>query len=319
MKPTILLIEDSKTHTKTLLNLLEEFGFTALQASDSRTGIDLARTQKPDLILLDLVLPGIGGLEVCKWLKVNGETENIPIIILTQKRRLEDKVAGLNMGANDYLTKPYHPDELKARILSNLRNKEKWDFLEKEKQELETLLEKIQDLAEKEPLTKLLNRKQFMIQLKTEFIRSTRYHLPLSVCFIDLDHLKTINRQFGSSAGDTVLVETAALIRESFREVDFFARFENDDFLIGLPHSSPEDALIPINRFQRQINQTPFKTLPPELKMTASIGIASLPNPKLKDVRDFISTVQKAVYDCKEKGGNRISIWKENEESDKSK
>ncbi|MHB8484064.1 MAG: diguanylate cyclase [Nitrospiria bacterium] len=319
MKPTILLIEESKIHAKTLLNLLEEFGFSTLHASNGLDGLNLAFSKKPDMILLDIVLPQIGGLEVCKLLKLNNESQKIPIIILTQKRKPENKVAGLNMGANDYLTKPYHPEELKARILANLRSKEKQDLLEKENRRIETLLDKIQVLASQDPLTTLLNRKQFMLQLKTEFIRSTRYHLPLSVCFIDLDHLKTVNHLFGQTAGDTILVETAALIQESFREIDILSRFENDDFLLGLPHSSPEDALVPPNRFQKKIAQHPFKSLPPELKVTVSIGVAALPNPGLRNEDDFVETVRKAVCQCKEKGGNQISIWKEHKTSEEKK
>lgn len=319
MIPIILLIEDSKIHSKTLLNLLDEFGFSTLHASNGLEGLKLAYSKKPDLILLDLVLPGIGGLEVCKLLKLNNESQNIPIIILTQEKKSENKIAGLNMGANDYLTKPYHPEELKARILANLRNKEHQDFLEKENQQLETLLDKIQLLAAKDPLTNLLNRKQFMLQLKTEFVRSIRYRLALSVCFIDLDHLETINHRFGQAAGDTILVETASLIQENFRDIDILSRFENDDFLLGLPHSSPDDALIPLNRFQKKIAQHTFKAPAAEIKITASIGVAALPNPSLKNEEDFIQAVRKAVFDVKERGGNEISIWTGNEKPEEEK
>ncbi len=319
MNPIILLIEDSKIHSKTLLNYLVEFGFSTLHASNGQDGLKLACSRKPDLILLDLVLPGIGALEVCKLLKLNNQSNNIPIIILSHEKKSENKVAGLNMGANDYLTKPYHPEELKARILANLRNKGHQDFLEKENQQLGTLLDKIQLLAANDPLTNLLNRKQFMMKLKTEFVRSIRYHLALSVCFIDLDHLETVNNRFGQAAGDMVLVETASLIQENFRDIDILSRFENDDFLLGLPHSSPDDALIPLNRFQKKIAQHTFKAPAAEVKMTLSIGVAALPNPGLKNEEDLVQAVRKAVFEVKERGGNEISIWTENEKPEEEK
>jgi diguanylate cyclase (GGDEF)-like protein len=311
MKPLILVIEDSKTHLKVILHLLEEFGFSLLHAENEREALHLAKLKKPDMILLDLSLPGVGGLEVCKSLGLDQETSQIPIVILTQKNKVEDKIAAFEAGVQDFLTKPYQPEELRARILSVLRTSEKIKFLETEKKRLEEQMGQLQELSSKDPLTGLLNKNRFMSQLKVEFVRSVRYHLPLTLCSIDIDRFRAINHQFGESSGDTVLAEAGRLIRENFREIDFLSRFDRDRFLIGLPQSAPEDAMIPLTRFQKQISQITFKSIPEEYKVEISIGISALPNPMITNESHLYETALKALLKAKESGGNRITIWEE--------
>lgn len=311
MKPLILVIEDSKTHLKVILQHLEEFGFSSLHAENEKEAISLAKLKKPDMILLDLSLPGVGGLEVCRSLGLDLETGHIPIVILTQKKNIEDKIAAFEAGVQDFLTKPYKPEELKARILSVLRTSEKIKFLETEKRRLEEQMEQLQDLSSKEPLTALLNKTRFMTLLKIEFVRSIRYHLPLTLCLIDIDRFREINHQFGESAGDNVLNEAGRLLRENFREIDFLSRFDRDRFLAVLPQSTPEDALIPLSRFQKQISQVIFKSIPEEHKVAISIGISALPNPGITNENHLHETALKALLKAKKAGGNQIVVWEE--------
>ncbi|MBI3605220.1 MAG: diguanylate cyclase [Nitrospirae bacterium] len=318
MKPHILLIEDGKTHLKTILSLLDEFGFSVSHASTGKEGLDFALDKKPDLILLDMALPGVGGLEVCQRLKETHETSAIPILFLTQKKKIEDRIAAFNAGANDFISKPCHPEELKERILAALRTREKLYFFNREIQLLENHIEQIQTLAAKDPLTHLFSRKPFLLQLKNEFIRSLRYHLPLTLCLIDIDHLNTINRLYGEPAGDSVLIETASILQQNFREIDIISRIENDDFFVSLPHSSIEDSMIPLSRFQKQVNQCMFKTLPPEHKITVSAGMVSLPNANFTGENHLIDAAKKALRQAREKGDNQISIWKENGKDEKN-
>jgi two-component system cell cycle response regulator len=311
MKPLILVIEDSKTHLKVILHLLEEFGFSLLHAENEKDALSMAKSKKPEMILLDLSLPGVGGLEVCRSLGLDQETSQIPIMILTQKKNLEDKIAAFEAGVQDFLTKPYQPEELRARILSVLRTSEKIKFLETEKKRLEEQMEHLQELSSKDSLTALLNKNRFMSQLKVEFVRSIRYHLPLTLCSLDIDRFREINHQFGESSGDNVLAEAGRLLRENFREIDFLSRFDRDRFLIGLPQSTPEDAMIPLTRFQKQISQITFKSIPEEHKVAISIGISALPNPNITNEQHLHETALKALLKAKESGGNRIAIWEE--------
>lgn len=309
MKPVILVIEDSKTHLKVIRTLLEEFEFSVLIAENEQEGFRLARLNKPDLILLDLSLPGIGGLEVCKGLNLDHETSKIPIFILTQKRKIEDKIAAFKAGVQDYLTRPYHPEELKARILTALKLNEQFKVLEKDKQRLELKMEMIQDIASRDPLTALLSRKRFLNSLKIEFIRSLRYNLPLTICSFDIDRFRIINHEFGESSGNIVLARIGELIRENFREIDFHSRVDQDQFLACLPQSSPEDALIPLNRFHKQVSQLIFESVPKECRVTMSIGVSSLPNPNITDENHLLETANRALLKAKELGGDQISVW----------
>ncbi|MBI1823024.1 MAG: response regulator, partial [Nitrospirae bacterium] len=231
MKPVILVIEDSKTHLKVISSLLEEFGYSVLYAENDQEAFQFARNHKPDLILLDLSLPGVGGLEVCRNLSQDHETGQIPIFILTQKRKIEDKITAFKAGVQDYLTRPYHPEELRARIRSVLKIKEHFKVLEKDKQRLEEQMETIQDAASRDSLTALLSRKRFLNSLKIEFIRSIRYHLPLTLCAFDIDQFRLVNSQFGELSGDIVLAGIADLIKDNFREIDFHSRIDQDHFL----------------------------------------------------------------------------------------
>jgi len=311
MKPSILVIEDSKTHLKVIVQLLEEFGFTVLHAENEQDAFRIVKQKTPDLILLELSLPGIGGLEVCKLLRLDQDTGQIPIIILTQKKKIEDKIAAFGAGAQDYLTRPYHSEELKARIFSVLKMRERVKFLEKEKQRLEEQMEALQTITSKDPLTNLLNRKQFLNQLKIEFTRSLRYNLPLTLCSMDIDQFRMVNYQFGESSGDIILSEVALLIIGNFREIDFFSRFDQDHFLACLPQSSAEDALIPVNRFQKEVSLMAFKSVPEECKVTISIGISSLPNANITDEFHLLETASRALLQAKKGGRNQIVVWQD--------
>lgn len=309
MKPVILVIEDSKTHLKVITSLLEEFGYAVLYAENDLEALQFAKNHKPDLILLDLSLPGIGGLEVCRNLSQDHETGQIPIFILTQKTKIEDKIAAFKAGVRDYLTRPYHPEELRARIQTVLKVKEHFKVLEKDKKRLEEQMETIQDAASRDSLTELLSRRRFLNSLKIEFIRSIRYHLPLTLCAFDIDRFRMVNSQFGELSGDIVLAGIADLIKENFREIDFHSRIDQDHFLACLPQSSPEDSMVPLNRFHKQVSQLAFESVPKECRVTMSIGVSFLPNPNITDENHLLDTANRALLRAKELGGNKISVW----------
>lgn len=316
MKATILLIEGGNTQAKTFVEFFEESGFFSLHAETGETGIEYAKAKSPDLIILGQVLPDIGGLEVCRSLKSDDATRRIPVMVYLHKKRPEDFAAAIQSGAVDCISRPIQQEELKARILSHLRSRENVELLYREKKYLESLIENVQDMASRDPLTGLLNRKYGLHQTKIELTRSIRYHLPLVVALIDIDRMKTINSDHGQNAGDALLSQMGKLIRENFRDIDICSRFENDDFLVSLPHCSKEESLTAMGRLQKRLSSNPFRDLPLELGISVSIGMVQLPHTEIKNEELLLSTLFSALKKAKEKGEASLAFWNEEEKEE---
>ncbi|MBI1810570.1 MAG: diguanylate cyclase, partial [Nitrospirae bacterium] len=267
------------------------------------------KTTSVDIILLDLELPDMSGNEVCRWLKQSEDTKGIPIIMLTVKGEVTDKVAGLEAGADDYLPKPYNNVELNARIYSCLRTKALQDELRQKNLQLQNLLKQLEIMAITDQLTGLYNRRHLETILKEEFKRTFRYKTPLTCMMIDIDHFKTINDTFGHHAGDAVLKETAKIITENAREIDTVARWGGEEFIVILPQTKKEEAMHPASRILTSISEHKFTGISDE-KITVSIGVASIPHLSLDiDSKEkLIQTADCALYEAKRKGRNRIEI-----------
>src|SRR6188508_2678953 len=161
MKANLLLIDDSEVQSSQLIESLQRLGYAVQRASSGAEGLRLARENRPDLVLLDVVMPDIDGFAVCRWLKMNAETRDIPVIMLTVRTALADRVEGLNIGADDYLAKPFEDEELEARIFAALRVKAAHSELRDRNQQLESMLHSVEALASTDALTGLYNRRRF--------------------------------------------------------------------------------------------------------------------------------------------------------------
>ena len=209
-KAKVLLVEDDPIQAETTRDLLQLAGYEVSLAVDGIGAIKIVKTAKPDIILLDVILPGLDGYEVCRWLKLEESTKGIPVIMLTVKRELSDKISGLHIGADDYLPKPYNELELNARIYASLRTKALQDELKTKNKQLEDLLYKVEYMAITDVLTGLYNRRRFHDVLAKEFERSKRYATSMALIFMDIDHFKSVNDQYGHLMGDKVLADLAS-------------------------------------------------------------------------------------------------------------
>lgn len=308
-KAKILLIEDSPLQTRQVKRLLEKTGYDVFCTSKGIEGMKMATTLKPDVIILDVVLPDISGYEVCRWIKVREETKGIPVIMLTVKGKLKEKVAGLQIGADDYLPKPFKESELNARIYASLRTKDFQEELKKKNAQLEELLQRVEIMAITDPGTGLFNRRRFADVLQKEFARSKRYEEALTLMMIDIDHFKLINDTYGHQVGDQVLADVAKVISSQFREVDTVARYGGEEFAVLLPQSTKADAAMAAARALEEIAGHPFKTLKGrDQKVTVSIGIAGLPDPMLNTEDRLIQCADAALYRAKQNGRNRVEL-----------
>ncbi len=305
----ILLVEDSKSQANFANEFLKKAGYEVVWVEDGKSAIKTALTGNVDVILLDVNLPDMNGNEVCRVLKSREDTRLIPIIMLTVKGTINDKVAGFQAGADDYLPKPYNENELNARIYSCLRTKQLQDELRKKNTELEELLKKLEILSRTDQLTELFNRRHFEDALKQEFAKTMRFGTPICCLMIDVDLFKKINDTYGHHIGDAVLKETAEIIKANIRDIDTVARWGGDEFILLFPQTKKEEALIPVERIRKSVAEHVFPDIKTD-KVTLSIGVGSAPNEdnKIDTVEKLVQLADLALYEAKKNGRNKTVI-----------
>jgi len=302
----ILFVEDDKLQAEVTKDYLESKGFEVIWTDNGKSAIKIAKTQPVELILLDFILPDMDGNEVCRFLKHVDNTKAIPIIALTIRSSSEEKVAGLDAGADDYLAKPFSENELLARIYANLRTKALHDELKKMNQQLVEVLSRVEILATTDSLTELYNRRYFNTIIEREFQKTLRYNYPTSCLMIDIDNFKKINDEYGHHVGDICLKEIADVIKNSVRKIDTPARWGGEEFIVLLPNTAKENSLPPATRILTAISGNKFSAFPGQI--TVSIGIASIPASAIDSAEKFIHTADLSMYEAKARGGNRIEF-----------
>jgi len=310
MKANLLLIDDSEAQSSQIIESLQRLGYAVQRASSGAEGLRMAREKMPDLVLLDVVMPDIDGFAVCRWLKVNMDTRDIPVIMLTVRTAVADRIAGLNIGADDYLAKPFDDQELEARIYAALRVKAAHSELRARNKQLETMLHSVEALAITDSLTGLFNRRRFADVLKREFAVTRRYRNTLSCLLLDIDHFKAVNDRFGHDAGDQVLKEVARRIVGSLREVDLAARYGGEEFAILLPHTAKKDARIVAERLLNNLRKQQFTFGSELVRITASIGCAGNTDVASGQAEDLVKAADLALYEAKNSGRNNVVLYR---------
>lgn len=313
-KAKVLLVEDDPIQASATKEILGKVGYEVLWAEDGINAIKLVKTEKPDIIVLDVILPGMDGYEVCRWLKLDENAKGIPVIMLTVKKELSDKISGLHIGADDYLPKPYNELELNARIYASLRTKALQDELKFKNRQLEDLLDKVNYMAITDALTGLYNRRRFHDALSSEYERARRYKTPFSLVMLDIDHFKKINDTFGHSTGDAVLKEVSDVLKKSVRDIDTAARYGGEEFMIILPNTEKVQARFVAERMRQTIENHDFAGL--ESKISVSIGISGMPDAKVEDEDRLIRCADFAMYRAKRLGRNRTVVIEAHELDD---
>jgi len=302
----ILIIEDSRYEADQVRALLEGGNLEVAVADTGAEGMKLAHRLVPDLILLDLILPDMDGREVCRWLRTNKGTQIVPVIMVTARGKVADKVVGLKEGANDYIAKPFEPEELLARVDALLRTKRVQDRLIQDNQDSKKLLKILEKMAITDPVTGLHNRNFFRQALEHEYARSQRFGTMFSCLLMDVDHFKEINDTYGHEAGDQVLRELGKVIEEKKRTVDRLARYGGDELALLLPETPREKAEGAARRILDAVRKHSFR-LDQKEPVTLSIGISGLPDTELSGVRSVVLVADFALYQAKSLGRNRFA------------
>jgi len=290
----IMIIEDNCITLNQLRDFLDEYGYRTIPCKHPLEAMDLLNEITPDLIVLDIIMPDVDGYEFCKWVRSQTRLKMIPIVFLTAKTRLEDKLEGLGIGGDDYITKPFSMEELLARIEVILKR-----------------LESFHEISMRDELTHAFNRRYFNERLGEEVHRVKRTGRPFSAVLIDIDYFKRINDNYGHYVGDSVLIQFVKLLQSSLRKSDLVVRLGGEEFILLLSDTSSGKAYLLAERLRQTLDEVTFtyneNGVCAEIRMTISAGIACCPEHG-EDAEALLALADKALYSAKSSGRNAVKI-----------
>jgi len=297
-KQKILIVDDTPLNIKILGEVLRD-DYTIMVATNAVKALQIANSDTaPDLILLDIMMPDIDGYEVCRRLKNSTRSKAIPVIFITAKHELEDEMRGLELGAVDYITKPFSMPIVRMRIKTHLTLKKKSDMLER--------------LTCTDGLTNIANRRRFDEFLKQEWNRGRRSGSCLALIFSDIDFFKHYNDHYGHPAGDDCLISIAKIIDQSLvRSTDFVARYGGEEFVAVLPDTTMEPALAIAEKIRLNIAQANITHARSDVAdyLTLSLGVASIVPVDHVVPDDLLKAADIALYQAKESGRNQVKYF----------
>ena len=294
-KSTVLIVDDSPENITVLGALLRQECTVRVATSGEKALQIVNSDHPPDLILLDVIMPGMDGYEVCNMIKANPATKNIPIIFITAKSGEDDEVKGFELGAVDYITKPFSPVVIKARVRTHLELKRYRDLL--------------MNTSYFDGLTGIPNRRRFDEYFSSMWSFSVRESLPLSLIMIDIDNFKMYNDYYGHLEGDICLVKIAqALSGILKRKSDLFARYGGEEFVCLLPDTDHDGALKIARDFQETVLSLQIRHAESAIKryVTISQGVASIvPDTEISQ-KSLIVNADEVLFKAKNSGRNEI-------------
>lgn len=303
-RPTIVVADDEAVNRQLIQRRLEREGYRVLTARDGGEAVRLAREMLPDLVILDVMMPEMDGMDACRLIKEDERTRDIPVIFLSARDETEMKVSGLGLGADDYISKPFEAAELVARVHVRIRLKRERDQLRTSAEEASVRAEEAQERAMTDALTGLLNRHALAHTLARESAEARRYNRPLACLMVDLDDFKTINDTYGHTTGDLVLRQLAAVLREAVRGTDTVFRYGGEEFLVLLPETDLGGAGALGEKIRAAAEGHFFGEIARAFALTLSVGVASLSDDESGN--DMIVRADMALYQAKKNGRNRV-------------
>ncbi|MBF0381825.1 MAG: diguanylate cyclase [Magnetococcales bacterium] len=292
----VLIVDDATGNIKILQQALIDDA-KIIFATSGKRALELASSEKPDLILLDIIMPEMDGYEVCKTLKNDNETKNIPVIFITAMDEVKDETKGLGMGAIDYITKPFSRAVVQARVRNHLDYKRQKDMLEQ--------------LCSIDGLTEIPNRRSFDQRLEQELRRNLRTKTPLSLVIMDVDHFKPYNDNYGHAEGDRCLKKVALALSGSLeRSGDFVARYGGEEFAAIFPDTGVEGLHKMSEKMRAAIvsENIPHAHSKTEKFVTMSVGGITIDPTNSSSPDKLIEAADKNLYNAKESGRNRCSL-----------
>ena len=296
----LLIADDSPVCCKLVESALSAQNFETFFATSGQEAIEIFTQHRPDLVITDWMMPDLTGVELCKRVREDFKESYAYIILLTSMNDKRELSAGLAAGADDYLTKPFEPEELRARLGVGCRVIEFHRLIEAKGRLLE-------ELALTDHLTGLPNRRALDTWVNTEVAAAVRHQFSLCAVLSDLDHFKRLNDAFGHSAGDIVLKKFAAILKDNCRRSNMCARIGGEEFLVVLTHTDVPGAVIAAERIREALAAQIFRFGNHDIVVTASFGIARLDS-QSENFIQLVSRADEALYSAKRLGRNRTSV-----------
>jgi diguanylate cyclase (GGDEF)-like protein len=293
-KPKLLVVDDQPINIQVMHQV---FGgdYQVFMATSGPQALAICKANPPDLVLLDIVMPGMDGFEVCSSLKADDATCNIPVIFVTAHTDAAQETHGLGLGAVDFIAKPVNPAVVRARVKTQLTLKFQSDLLRK--------------LVFLDGLSGVYNRRYFDQQLGIEWARSTRSSFPLSAIMIDVDHFKLFNDRYGHQTGDDCLRQIAVALKVCLkRPGDLVARYGGEEFACILPDTPFDDAMCLANDLERKVRALaiPHESSSVAEVITVSVGVATRTVDSADDAAALVGLADSQLYNAKQSGRGRV-------------
>ena len=289
---TVLVIEDHPDQRDLLAIVLQREGYRVITAANGVEALEKMEAEPIQIALSDIMMPKMDGFELIKRIRSNASLKSIYLILITARIQEGDRVRGLDLGADDYITKPFSFSELLARVRVGSRVVQYQQHLEYQTQV--------------DSLTGLYNRRAFEKKIQEEFDRSLRYHNPFSLLILDVDNFKMINDTYGHHGGDAALVKISETLRDKTRKSDFPSRYGGEEFVLILPETDLENAVQVAGKIHETIRTNSFGTSTNCFKLTVSIGVSSTSTRFYSDWRQMLKDADQALYVAKNSGKDRI-------------
>jgi diguanylate cyclase (GGDEF)-like protein len=292
----ILIADDEPISLRMLGSTLQRAGYEVIAVRNGRAAVEeLCRPEGPRIALLDWMMPALDGPAVCREVRRRRGERHVHLVLLTSKNSKQDIVIGLESGADDYLIKPFDPEELKARLHTGLR------ILQLEDNLLEAR-EEMRYKATHDALTSLLNRGTIVELLAHELTRTRRKNSCTIAALGDLDHFKLVNDTYGHPVGDEVLREVARRLLSSVRSYDFVGRYGGEEFLLVLNNCEASTSMERAEEIRIAVGRSPIVTLQGPLSITLSVGVIASRDRGPETVEEFLCAVDRALYCAKAAG-----------------
>jgi len=291
---TILIVDDTVSNLDILIELLEEYD--VIDTTKGSDALDIVRNEKIDLVLLDIMMPEMDGYEVCKRLKSDPITKDIPVIFITAKTDEESIEKAYNVGGADYVTKPFKPKELLSRVNKELR--------------LQDLMNELRLSALTDSMTKLYNRRYFA-EVSEHYINlAKRENRSIFVIMLDIDKFKNINDTYGHDIGDKVIILLADILRKNIRKSDVACRYGGEEFAILLPESSKEGAMKVAQTIRKNCEAVKISLNSDQfVHFSISLGVAEVDPSQNRAIEVALKHADEALYKAKESGRNKVEIF----------
>jgi len=298
----ILIVDDEPVNLKMLSTRLAQRGYDTSTAESADEALAAITAHQPDILLLDIFMPKVSGVDLLRTLRQDERTASLPVILVSALGDTSHIVRGLAEGANDYVTKPVNLPILVARIEALLRGAALV-------RRLEVQTEILSRLAAYDELTGVYNRRSLFHALENEVSRSSRYGRALAVLLIDIDHFKVVNDDYGHAVGDAVLRSFAQRTLDHLRSCDTLCRYGGEEFCAILPETPTPGAVRAAERVRLAVESAPFEVGDKPLAITASIGIAAWAGTREEEPPDLLASADRALYVAKDSGRNRVHLY----------